>query len=209
MIIRILADREPYSAFASSDTGLASGMDSLLILNGPAPLDLPPPDLLVLPAEDFLCLPVAPRGREMLRYMPYGPVSLMERSFERGCVDYLREPWSLPELRARASRLQGLHFQCGEKSYELRGARLGSMGAWVDLSEGEAVLLQLLACSAPLPVPRAAAQAALLERNVPPPRLGPCISTLRGKMERLEAGFGARLLLVRGLGYRLEGISCG
>ncbi len=209
MTIRILADREPYSAFVSSDKSLALGLDSLLILNGPAPLDMLAPDLLVLPAEDFLDLPLGLDGRELCRYMAYGPVSLMERSFEKGCVDYLREPWSLAELKARASRLLSIHFRCGERSYELRGAQLGSRGAWVELSAGEAILLQLLACNAPLPVPRAAAHAALLERNASPSSLGPCISTLRGKMEGLEAGLGKRLLVVRGLGYRLEGISCG
>jgi len=204
MIIRILADREPYSAFPCDFTS-----PSLSIINGPAGLDGPLPDILVLPAEDFLALRRFPSQGEITRYMPYGPVSLMEKSFQWGCADYLREPWSLLELRARAGRFLSLCFMAGEKKLELRGSRLSMQGQWVELSDSETILLRVLALNAPLPVPREAAQSLLASSGGRCPALGRIVSSLRRKLEELDLDLGLRLLAIRGLGYRLDASGCG
>ena len=66
MTIRVLADREPYSTFEDISHPLREGdpsgpyagisPESIVILNGPAGLDGPAPDILVMPVEDFLRL---------------------------------------------------------------------------------------------------------------------------------------------------------
>jgi hypothetical protein len=205
MTIRILADREPYSSFADAPPV----EEGIQIVNGPAGLDEPSPDILVMPAADFLLLRRPPPGLfgEGSLFMPYGPVALMERSFDQGCADYLREPWSLPELRARGSRLFTLRFRAGEASLELRGTRLWGFGRSIALSEGEAAFLRLLVINAPRPIPRGAAQAALPRRLRTAP--GRAAASLRARLESLEPGLGGRLLAIRGFGYRLDGTACG
>jgi two-component system, OmpR family, response regulator len=223
--IRILADREPYSTFADAhcSEGAANPLgfvaspyaaypDSLVILSGPAGLDDPCPDIIVMPVEDFLIL----RGRRstesvlMTLYIPYGPVALMEKAFELGCTDYIREPWSLTELRARGSRLLRLKFKVGEKTIVLAGMRLIGETASVELTESERALLRLLVLNIALPVPRETAISSLpsparYEKHA----LGRCITSLRRKMDGVEPGLGARLLAIRGFGYRLDAVSCG
>ena len=222
MTIRVLADREPYSTFEDvshplgegDPPGLFAGIspESIVILNGPAGLDGPAPDILVMPVEDFLCLRhgfglAAGVG---IFHIPYGPVALMEKAFERGCVDYLREPWTLPELRARGGRFCRLRFRLGETALELRGTRLAGETASVELTENERVLLRLLVLNAPLPVPRNAALSLLPGLvNEPFHAIGRCVVSLRRKMEKIEPGVGKRLHAIRTFGYRLDSPGCG
>lgn len=214
MTIRILANREPYSSYAEAsrpdDTNDPSG--PFIFLNGPAGLDDPSPDIIVIPAEDFLVLrPVysADRGKGTI-YVAYGSVALMERAFDSGCADYIREPWALPELRARIGRLFGQKFRIGERAVELGRRLLSGKTAAIELSENESRLLRILLLNAPLPVPRNAAFAALSssareERHA----LSRCVISLRRKMDTVEPGLGARLRAVRGFGYRMMVDICG
>lgn len=230
--IRILADREPYSGFAdfhgetegSNPETLAtvtSGLvvsapgslpGSFVILNGPPELDDPPPDILVMPAEDFLALRARPLTEPVKRtlYIPFGPVALMEKSFEQGCVDYIREPWSLPELRSRARRFLSLRFRAAERTIEMKGSTIVGEKASIELSECEGALLRLLVLNAPFPIPKEAT-ISLLPRPACKETysLSRCVSSLRRKMESAEPGLGARLLAIRGFGYRLDVSSCG
>jgi hypothetical protein len=223
--IRILADREPYSTFADAPrpegvvdpSGFVSGpsaslSESFVILNGPAALDDPSPDIIVMPVEDFLVLRGRPSMDAVLKtlYIPYGPVAMMEKAFEQGCTDYIREPWALPELRARGSRLFKLKFRAGDRTMELSGMRLVGDASSIELTDSERALLRLFVLNAALPVPREAAISALPrpaqgEKHA----LGRCVTSLRRKMDLVEPGLGARLLAIRGFGYRLDATSCG
>ena len=218
MTIRILSDREPYSSYAA-ELASAKNEDAAsndVFLNGPAKLDDPNPDFLVLPAEVFLALPsataVISAGYRVgaTAYLAYGPVDLMESSFERGCADYLREPWPPAELRARIGRLRNGRFRAFGELFELRATRLYGTGGSIDLSEIEKAFLGLLLRNAPNPIPRAAAEIAVFaffrsQKAV----LGPCAVSLRRKMESLHPGLGSRLRAIRGFGYRLDVDSCG
>lgn len=214
MTIRILADREPYCSYAESirSDGAETSQGGYAVLNGPARLDEPSPDFIVLPAEDYLSLPrslvTAPfRG---IAYLAYGSNDLMEPAFERGCADYLREPWTPSELFARVHRLAKKKFFIEGRLFELRGTCLIGDKAFVDLRESERTLLEILLKSAPFPVPRDIAVAALL-RCPPGGRkdLGPCVISLKRKMETVESGLSSRLHAIRGFGYRLKIDPCG
>lgn len=214
MTVRILADREPYSTFAEAPLPEGGGAPrgplpgSLVILNGPAALDEAEPDIVVMPAADFLALPGGLAGRQ--GYLVYGPVALMERAFERGCVDYIREPWSLAELHARLGRLQGGEFRAGEASFRLSGAVLRGKAATVELGGGELLLFRLLLRNAPLLVTREAAMAALsITVRDESHALGRCAVSLRRSLESVEPGLGRRLHAVRGFGYRFDAERCG
>ena len=110
MKIHLVADREPYLSYLK----LRDPRGSLFFC--------PPEEaeLEVLPAAAFLEGGAAP-GR---RVLAYGPVSLMAASFEAGCADYLRDPWSLAELELRARRAEEPLFTLGDGRIELRGASL-------------------------------------------------------------------------------------
>jgi DNA-binding winged helix-turn-helix (wHTH) protein len=211
--IRILADREPYASFAEAslpkgDFPLGPQLGPLAILNGPAALDEAAPDIVVMPAADYLAMPRRLSGPS--RYVVYGPVALMEAAFERGCVDYIREPWSMPELYARLRRLQSLKIRVGETTLSLAGSMLKGEEASVELAPSELTLFRLLIRNAPLPVTREAALAALsIAARDGFHDLGRCAVSLRHSLELVEPGLGRRLHAVRGVGYRFDAELCG
>jgi DNA-binding response OmpR family regulator len=171
-------------------------------------LDEAGPDVIVMPAADFLDLPREPKGRS--GYIVYGPVALMARAFEWGCVDYIREPWSLPELYARAGRLQNLKFSLGGAVFRLSGSTLRGREAGIELKPVELCFLRLLLRNAPMLVTREAAFAALsIETRDDTHVLGRYAASLRHSLEAVEPGSGRKLHAVRGLGYRLDASACG
>ncbi len=214
MTIRILADHEPYSSYAdrlcSDKAKDAAGAN--VYLNGPPGLDDPSPDFVILPAEDFLSLPreSLARSSERTAFIAYGSADLMESAFDRGCADYLREPWGPLELRARVGRLAKGKFLVEGKLFELKGPRLAGSSSSIELGESEGRLLRLLLRNAPLPVPRDSAASALsgsAQKNRQ--ALSRCVISLRRKMEYVEAGLGSRLRAIKGFGYRLDVEICG
>jgi DNA-binding winged helix-turn-helix (wHTH) protein len=215
--IRILADREPYSAFADQPRGeIPEGAgEPFVLLSGPAALDDPNPDIIVLPTEDYFALGLSGRldpGYDPFPgtlFIPYGPVALMEKAFDMGCSDYLREPWGLPELRARCRRFAKRRFKAGSGPIELRDRELMSEGGRIELSEGEAALLRLLLVNAPIPVTKAALLALTEANRREAFVLGRCVASLRRKMDNLQPGLGAKLITIRKHGYRLDVRACG
>lgn len=55
-------------------------------------------DAIVMPALRFLALPASPHTVPIIAG---GPVSMMADCFDGGCADYMLEPWTEEELRAR------------------------------------------------------------------------------------------------------------
>jgi DNA-binding winged helix-turn-helix (wHTH) protein len=201
--IRLLADREPYASFA--EKALPEG-DALVC--GPPALDAAPPDIVVMPASDFLA--AAGRMGIKLDCIAYGPVALMDTAFEQGCVDYLREPWSLPELEARLRRVRNSSFRAGSTLFRLKGSVLTGDGPSVELRAQDLGLFRLLLRNAPLLVTREAA-AARIQITVQGKNnaLGPCVVSLRRSLESVAPGLGRRLHAVKGLGYRFDVEFCG
>jgi hypothetical protein len=212
--VRILADREPYASFADASLAEVEGAStgpptgSLVILNGPPALDEVSPDIIVMPAAEFLALTRGSLGQA--GYIAYGPVALMDRAFEGGCVDYIREPWSLPELYARLGRQRATRFRVGDRLFCLSGSMLRGATAAVELRLGELILFRLLLRNAPLLVTREAAMALLpIAAHNEAHALGRCAVLLRHSLESVEPGLGRKLHAVRGLGYRLDAEPCG
>ena len=165
-------------------------------------------DIIVLPASEFLALPRDCPGRT--GYVVYGPVALMDKAFEGGCVDYLREPWALPELFARLKRLQTLKFRTGKSSLSLVGSAIRSQKASVELALSELNLFRLLLRSAPFLVTKEAGIAALSIAAIDESHaLGRCAVSLRHSLDSVEPGLGRRLHAVRGRGYRFDAELCG
>jgi DNA-binding winged helix-turn-helix (wHTH) protein len=205
--IRILADREPYASFAfSPQQGPLPG--SFEISGGPSALDEADADIIVIPATEFLALPRDCPGRT--RFVAYGPVALMDKAFEGGCADYLREPWALPELFARLKRLQTLKFRVGDSRLSLVGSAIRSKMAAVELCPSELELFRLLLRNAPFLVTKEAGFAALsLSVFDESHALGRCAVALRHSLDSVEPGLGRRLHAVRGRGYRFDAELCG
>jgi len=199
--VRILADREPYSSFA--DQTLPRG-ESLTV--GPPPVGSASPDVVVLPAADFLdLLPI--RGRSP-GFIAYGPVPLMGCAFERGCVDYLREPWTLAELSARLVRLDICSFSAGGSLFRLEGSSLSGSEASVELGAEERSLLRLLVRNSPFPVTNEAIASAL-PAGLGPRALAQKVASLRRSLWRLSPDLSRRVRPIRGVGYRMDIDACG
>jgi DNA-binding winged helix-turn-helix (wHTH) protein len=201
--VRILADREPYASF--SEQTLSRGD---FVACGPPAVDAVAPDIVVIPASDFLSLMRQRNGSP--GFLAYGPVALMGRAFENGCLDYLREPWSLPELDARLGRLENSVFRAGGGLFRLEGSKLASEGRSLELKAEELKLIRLLLRNAPFPVTRQAADAAMrFPSRAEAAALRRCVVSLRHSLERLSPGLGCRLKSVKGVGYRFDVDRCG
>jgi hypothetical protein len=206
MTIRILADREPYASYAArySESIDAKGPSGpFVVICGPGPVDGPGADLLAMPAEDFLALPPAQVTGSLV--VAYGTAASMDAAFERGCADYLREPWPLQELLTRAGRLLNPRISVNGITIILIKDRLSVLGsASVELTEAERRLARLLMQNAGLPVTREALGYALYGRASRGARaIDNHISSLRRKIEQVHKGTGKALTTVRGVGYRL------
>lgn len=91
-------------------------------------------------------------GRLALPVLAYGNEHGLAPAFLRGCVDYLREPWSLTELQLRvqlwlerrdAAALPGVAHAAGG-GIRLRGTTLHGAAGAVAVSVAEARLLEML-----------------------------------------------------------------
>lgn len=208
MTIRILADREPYASYASFGQNEGPHARSFVFLGGPASLDEPEPDFLVLPARDFLLLPNI--GLRRYGCIAYGPVDLMERVFARDCSDYLREPWSMYELCARLLKYQRLRVRAGGKILCLVGSRLSCDIAEERLKPNELAFFSLLIRASPRPVSNETASSCLASSGLDEKHaLGRCAIALRRHLDALEPGLGRLVRVVRGQGYRFDGERCG
>jgi hypothetical protein len=213
MTLRLLAEREPYESYLAEK----DPEGSFFLYPYPAPEGEDPGDLLVLPAERFLAL--AERERMSACVFAYGAVGPMDEAFRAGCADYLREPWSLIELRARARRIERIRISAGIHRFELRGPCLScsdraSPEAGRDdrltLPEAQRILLRLFALNPGKVLPRTALAYALWGTSRPLTRaLDSQIAALRVSLECIAPGEGWRLQAARGHGYRLLVDACG
>lgn len=210
MTIRILADREPYASYASSHLSGQSKdpSGSFVISAGKLSDEDPPPDLIAMPVEDFLAMP--PERRMGCAIFAYGGVSEMAEAFALGCTDYLREPWSLRELTARASKLEKLRIPFGDVELSLTRDRLVSPSASVRLTEPERRIARVLIRNAGYAVTKEAIAYALWGQHpFDVHTIESYVSSLRAKLKQVDTAADITLHAVRGLGYRLTKRICG
>jgi len=182
-----------------------------------ARVQLPACDLWVLPAPAYLDMPPDARPFPVFAY---GWTGFMAECFRQGASDYLRSPWGLEELEARALRFLRVRLLLGRSILEFSGRRLSAPGLpegdppaasrSVELTEREYRIARILALNLNNPVPRDALALALWGK----PRSGSRavdvhVSSLRHRLDLLEPGLGGFLVCSRSEGYRLVGEYCG
>jgi hypothetical protein len=190
------------------------GFLSFFVLPHPSPLVLyahswqpPRADLYLLPVG--LALDAAEAERLAPRFA-YGSARYMAEAFRSGCADYLRSPWSLDEVEARASRFLLLRFSVCDTELIFSGRSIATERESVALTENEYRILRILVLSLNRPVPREAFALALWGEVRPRSRaVDVQISVLRGKLQGLLPAGECPLTFSRGRGYRLEGKCCG
>ena len=107
--------------------------------------------LFIVPANAVNTL-LGGRGRLALPVLAYGNEHGLAPAFMRGCVDYLREPWTLSELRLRVQRWLDRRESSGPPGVasgsgggiRLRGTTLHGPRGAVTLSVAEARVLDML-----------------------------------------------------------------
>ena len=107
--------------------------------------------LFIVPATAVNTL-LGGRGRLTLPVLAYGNEPGLAPAFLRGCVDYLREPWTLTELQLRVQLWLDRREEPGAAGVasaagggiRLRGTTLHGPGGSVALSVAEARLLDML-----------------------------------------------------------------
>jgi DNA-binding winged helix-turn-helix (wHTH) protein len=175
--------------------------------------------LYVVPASAVNTL-LGGRGRLALPVLAYGNEHGLAPSFLRGCVDYLREPWTVTELQLRVQRwLDGRDepgaagvASGGGGAVRLRGTTLHGPGGAVPLSVAEARLLEMLLYNAG----RVTSREALFYRlwgRLPTGRsraIDVHVAALRRKIRAVRGagaadgtGGGVTITAVRGEGYLL------
>lgn len=160
--------------------------------------------LFVLPAAAINTL-LAPDGRLALPVLAYGPEHGLAGALLRGCVDYLRDPWTLTELELRVGRwLEGrLAARRFGGGLWLDGATLHGPDGAAALSVAEARLLGMLLDNAGRVTSRDALFYRLWGRlpDAPSRVVDVHVAALRRKCRR--AGGSLSITAVRGEGYLL------
>ena len=161
--------------------------------------------LFILPAAAINTI-LAPDGRLPLPVLAYGPEQGLTSAFLRGCVDYLRDPWTLTELELRVSRwLEGRRqAQRFGGGLWLDGTTLHGPAAVVALSVAETRLLGMLLHNAGRVTSREALFYRLWGRlpSTPSRVVDVHVAALRRKCGR-AGGRGLAITAVRGEGYLL------
>ena len=170
-------------------------------------MSFPDAEVQILPAAFYLDLPSASRPHPCLAY---GPPGLMAEAFRAGCVDYLREPWSLDELRARLGRLECLRVRLGARIVTAEGRSLETGGRRIGLGEAEYRAFRLLALNLNTVVPRPALRSPTgADCGQASRAVDVLVSSLRRKLAGLDPELPGALRSVRSQGYILVGKACG
>ena len=103
--------------------------------------------LFVVPLVDVNTM-LAADGKLALPVLAYGPEQGLAPAFVRGCIDYLRDPWTVTELQLRVQRWLDRRAGTGAGAaiggIWLAGTTLHGPSATVALSVAEARLLDML-----------------------------------------------------------------
>ncbi len=231
----LVADKEPYLHYRTrpAEAGRSPGMEtgaeqeqgrvikassargglfvpepSITIEVTPRPVFETKADIYIIPAHIFTGLRTNERPHPSFAY---GPVNLMEAAFGAGCMDYLREPWIIPELEARTIRYETLRFRVAGRLVTVTSRRMScENGEPVPLRHGEYVALRVLIMNHCQCVSRETLEFAIWGSLRPKSRsLDVLISSLRSCLEKIAPGGGDALTSSRGFGYMLETESCG
>ena len=104
-------------------------------------------ELFVVPLADVNTM-LAADGKLALPVLAYGSEQGLAPAFARGCVDYLRDPWTVTELQLRVQRWldrrAGAGAGAGIGGIRLAGTTLHGPSGAVALSVAEARLLDML-----------------------------------------------------------------
>ncbi len=166
--------------------------------------------LFILPVAATNTL-LAPDGRLTVPVLAYGPEHGLAGALLRGCVDYLRDPWTLTELELRVGRwLEGrLAARRFGGGLRLEGTTLHGPAGAVALSAAEARLLEMLLDNAGRVTSREALFYRLWGRlpDTPSRVVDVHVAALRRKCRRaggIGGSAGLTITGVRGEGYRLD-----
>lgn len=166
--------------------------------------------LFILPVAATNTL-LAPDGRLAVPVLAYGPEHGLAGALLRGCVDYLRDPWTLTELELRVRRwLEGrLAARRFGGDLRLEGTTLHGPAGAVALSAAETRLLEMLLDNAGRVTSREALFYRLWGRlpDTPSRVVDVHVAALRRKCRRVGGiGDSAGLTItgVRGEGYLLD-----
>ena len=102
-------------------------------------------ELFVVPVAAVNTM-LAADGKLALPVLAYGPEQGLAPAFVRGCIDYLRDPWTVTELQLRVQRWLDRRTGTGAAigGIRLAGTTLHGPSATVALSVAEARLLDML-----------------------------------------------------------------
>ena len=167
-------------------------------------------ELFVVPLVDVNTM-LAADGKLALPVLAYGPEQGLAPAFVRGCIDYLRDPWTVTELQLRVQRWLDRRAGAGAAigGVRLAGTTLHGPSATVALSVAEARLLDMLLYNAGRVTGREALFYRLWGRlpDTPSRVVDVHVAALRRKC-RIACGDGAgatglTITAVRGEGYLL------
>ena len=161
-------------------------------------------DLYILPVTSI------PETGFEYHFIAYGKIELLGIAVIKRCMDYLREPWGVPELIFRMDRLKSFfnsRLADGGSKWKLNNCRLEYNGRGVELTYPEGCILKVLLLYKDELVSREALFYSLWGElpSVKSRVLDVHISALRRKIRYLKEDDSINpILSVRGYGYRFN-----
>ncbi|NOY07263.1 MAG: winged helix-turn-helix transcriptional regulator [Spirochaetes bacterium] len=143
-------------------------------------------------------------------FIAYGKIELLRIAVIKNCMDYLREPWGVPELIFRMDRFKSLfgHGSVnGESKWKLNNCRLEYNGREVELTYPEGCIFNMLLLHKGKLVSREVLSYSLWGElpSVKSRVIDVHISALRRKIRYLKEDDGGNPIhSVRGYGYRFN-----
>jgi len=143
-------------------------------------------DAVVIPSARFLS---SPRPERNVPLIASGLAELAEDCFEAGCSDFIREPWTEPELHARIAHHITRSLSFNLEGFRITGHTLIGPTAKVVLSDDACNILMLLAANAGKPVPRMAISSLIGVRASSSRSIDMRMARLRTALRSAGAGF--------------------
>lgn len=168
-------------------------------------------DYIVMPSDLYLSLQL--KLIRPSKIICYGPANLLSLSYISGCVDYIKDPWTIEELACRITYLNTLEFNTSKILMKLDRNKISCCSYSEFLSDDEGKVLDLLVVAKGSPVSVDTLELAVygFKQNTDSKAISMIVSRLRKKINSILPIHNEEkmILYIKNYGYAVNTNKCG